>query len=888
MGLKCLYRLYAAGHFSKDLKVKRWVAKDEILARTLVHDGITLLIEINLSMKQVYKIIGAVFLMLCAESPVSFAQNGYIYIHKKTLDENSSINFDFSVTGGPTPVANFALNDQPAQIDLGDIGAAQTGRLWAVGRIDHILYYRNAGSAAWIATGVTNAARVDGGAGSSCYYVTTGGDIWMHDGTTATDIYSGTSAVDVGSGWDNRPYATFADGKIYRYIGGGTTWSLFYGNPKPFANIDVSPADGYIYATCSSSAESYRISPAGSGATMGAPIGNRGSVFYDIAADGLGNVYALISVVTASNGTSRFVHRWVSDTNWSAEEATTNQADRLTGGPAGQLWTTIKLSWDNAGYPYHNIFTRALSGTTNWWIDDERVRTSTVGNSIMIPVAPGTYTITEAAAANWDLQNITIYDPSSNSSMDLNSRTATIVVAANEVVHVIYQNGIVQPFAMANNCGTVYNEDFGTGATGSFGAAFTGQTSYHYIGNSTPAEDGHYKIVSQAFPDFNTWGATGFYDHTTGDGTGRMLAVNAAYDQNEFFRRRFTGIVPGATYNFSAWIANLTPGAPIDPNVSFKVIDPVTRTVLASNTTGNLTGSSTAWRQYTLNFVATTDVIELMLVNNNVGGDGNDLAIDDISFAMVPPTTPVTTIANALCGMPGSITITSPAGAYYEYSKDGTNWQASATFSNLPAGSYTIYAKLAGATGCQATATSVVQEALCVLPLQLVSFSGQAQGQVIKLSWVTSNESDVKQYVIEKSSDGVHFSDMDGVSARNLPGNAYSTTDAHPYPSKNYYRLRSVDIDGRYSVSNVILVQYNYDKPNLSFYPNPVNDKLNITGLKSGDQIQLYSADGKLLSMQKAIGPALQVNMAGYTKGVYHVIIISNSEKVFAEKIVKY
>jgi hypothetical protein len=53
-------------------------------------------------------------------------------------------------------------------------------------------------------------------------------------------------------------------------------------------------------------------------------------------------------------------------------------------------------------------------------------------------------------------------------------------------------------------------------------------------------------------------------------------------------------------------------------------------------------------------------------------------------------------VTNATCyGSTGSIVVSSVAGgtANYTYSKDGTNYQASATFSNLTAGSYDIYAK---------------------------------------------------------------------------------------------------------------------------------------------------------------------------------------------------
>jgi hypothetical protein len=79
--------------------------------------------------------------------------------------------------------------------------------------------------------------------------------------------------------------------------------------------------------------------------------------------------------------------------------------------------------------------------------------------------------------------------------------------------------------------------------------------------------------------------------------------------------------------------------------------------------------------------------------------------------------TPTLTTTNATCnGGTGSIVVSSVAGgtANYTYSKDGTNYQVSSTFSSLTAGNYTIYARdsygevgSTNATVTQPTAVSV-------------------------------------------------------------------------------------------------------------------------------------------------------------------------------------
>ena len=635
------------------------------------------------------------------------AQNGYIYVHKKALDESSSLDFTFNITGGATTVPTFSLNDKPSQIPLADIGSSRTGRLWAVTQ-NGAIYYRSINTTNWVATSVTTGAlRIDGGDGDLSYYTTNTG-VYLFDGTTSALIYSG-STTDIGSGWDNMPYIVDSLGNIDRYSGSGTTWNSFYTTSDWLQSIDVDPSSGNVYVTNTSGVNAYVISQAGVETTMGSPA-DVSTYFNDIAVDALGNVF--ISAYSAVANSSQ-VYKWAGGTSWNAGEATAEYSGNITGGLGGQIWAIIVL--DNSPY-YSNIFSRSSSGSTSWWIDDERVRTSvTNGNSQMIAVAPGTYTVTETVPAGWDLNKVTVFDPSSNSASNVNANTATLTVAANEVVHVVFQDELINPFVMTNSCTASYTEDFGTGATGTYGAAFVGQTPYHYIGDSTPASDGYYKVVSQAFPDFNTWQAITFYDHTSNNGTGRMLAVNAAFDQSEFFRRRFINVVPGATYTFSAWIANLTPSAPIKPNVSFQVVDPSTNTVIASNTTGNLTGTTTQWTQYSLSFLATSNVIDLMLVNNNIGGSGNDLAIDDISFSMDPVPAPITTVTNAGCGVLGNITVTYPLGTNYEYSIDSfaTAAQSSPAFGNLTPGIYTVSVRFVGTVDCFRSKTDTVAATIC-------------------------------------------------------------------------------------------------------------------------------------------------------------------------------
>ena len=188
-------------------------------------------------------------------------------------------------------------------------------------------------------------------------------------------------------------------------------------------------------------------------------------------------------------------------------------------------------------------------------------------------------------------------------------------------------------FCNGNSGDPIFSETFGTGTTN--GPALpAGTTTYNYI-NGGP-QDGDYTISSNT----NWFGWHNTQDHTPGDTNGRSLIVNASFTPGEFYRRSVTGLCGSTSYEFSSWLINLLPqsgcsnaGNPV--NVSFEIWDSSDTNILASGDTGNIFGTNTPiWNQYALVFQtlpSQTSVI-LKMINNGIGGCGNDLAIDDIVF----------------------------------------------------------------------------------------------------------------------------------------------------------------------------------------------------------------------------------------------------------------
>ncbi|GGC37293.1 hypothetical protein GCM10011386_31740 [Parapedobacter defluvii] len=184
----------------------------------------------------------------------------------------------------------------------------------------------------------------------------------------------------------------------------------------------------------------------------------------------------------------------------------------------------------------------------------------------------------------------------------------------------------------------IINITFGTATDPNFG----GGTTTYFHNQTSELNDGEYRLGSNI-----NQGRTGWHnlrDHTNGQGEGMMLIVNASYDAGEFYRIRVSGLCQDTRFRFSAWIANANraeecDGNPIPPNVRFVVEDLNGNVVSSPYATGNIQAtSSPLWQQYGFEFdTGNQSEFDLVLINDNPGGCGNDLAIDDIQFRPYGP-----------------------------------------------------------------------------------------------------------------------------------------------------------------------------------------------------------------------------------------------------------
>jgi len=179
---------------------------------------------------------------------------------------------------------------------------------------------------------------------------------------------------------------------------------------------------------------------------------------------------------------------------------------------------------------------------------------------------------------------------------------------------------------------------------------------------------------------------------------------------------------------------------------------------------------------------------------------------------------------------------------------------------------------------------------LLLLPVQLSYFRATVSGNNVKLFWQTQSESNSKHFVVEKSTDGQNFTELATIAAN---GNStmsknYSFVDNDVKAGSYYFRLKQVDVDGRFIYSQT-LEETIKGSDRISIYPNPASKFVIVSHVdaQAEDQITLYSAAGlKLISKIISAGSIqTQFALSSYPKGSY---IFQLSNKSVIKEAVKF
>lgn len=202
------------------------------------------------------------------------------------------------------------------------------------------------------------------------------------------------------------------------------------------------------------------------------------------------------------------------------------------------------------------------------------------------------------------------------------------------------------------------------------------------------------------------------------------------------------------------------------------------------------------------------------------------------------------------------------------YSTGGWNFIQKATASNFGAGSVTFYGVN---TFGQFTLAS---NGNSPLPVKFINFTATPIGNDVQVSWTTASEQNNRGFAVERATNNMEFEEIGFVESKVINSSRtteYSFTDAKADRSQSlFYRLRQIDLDGKYSYSPIAAVEPDLNGNAVKVFPNPFTNHLSLKGLDAGSEITITDLNGKVILKEMVKGNTAELNLPTDLKaGIY-------------------
>lgn len=186
------------------------------------------------------------------------------------------------------------------------------------------------------------------------------------------------------------------------------------------------------------------------------------------------------------------------------------------------------------------------------------------------------------------------------------------------------------------------------------------------------------------------------------------------------------------------------------------------------------------------------------------------------------------------------------------------------------------------------------------LPVQRLDVTATLKNTNATINWTTENEINTARFVIERSFDNSSFTPIgEKAGAGTFAGvSKYSMNDdiaSVAMYTVIYYRIKQVDMDGRFAYSKVVAVRPGV-KGEAKVWPNPFEDKLAITlssTVAGKVQVRLIDDIGKIVtsgsySVVKGNNQLALTNLTKLAKGIYVVQVTDETGNIsFTQKITR-
>ncbi|MEP7252041.1 MAG: lamin tail domain-containing protein [Ginsengibacter sp.] len=182
------------------------------------------------------------------------------------------------------------------------------------------------------------------------------------------------------------------------------------------------------------------------------------------------------------------------------------------------------------------------------------------------------------------------------------------------------------------------------------------------------------------------------------------------------------------------------------------------------------------------------------------------------------------------------------------------------------------------------------------LPVTLNTFLASKQSTLNKIHWQVNCLSTSVTFTVERSGT---LQDFNGIytstEAQARCASPFDFTDSRPLNGENYYRLKIADVDGHITYSKISVVSNTEIKKDiLQIIPNTVSSAANIHYFANQPgkvQLMVVDVQGKIVKQitlrANAGNNKITLQTENFTKGLYHVGLFSNNEKIAASKFMK-
>ncbi|RYE19999.1 MAG: T9SS type A sorting domain-containing protein, partial [Sphingobacteriales bacterium] len=181
-----------------------------------------------------------------------------------------------------------------------------------------------------------------------------------------------------------------------------------------------------------------------------------------------------------------------------------------------------------------------------------------------------------------------------------------------------------------------------------------------------------------------------------------------------------------------------------------------------------------------------------------------------------------------------------------------------------------------------------------VLPVRFAKVAAKYQGTHVLVTWQTSMEQNNSYFEVEHSADAVNFINAGRVAATNVAnGSSYSFAHNNFITGNNYYRIKQVDLDNKFSHSLIVIANAPIQS-SIAIYPNPVDDILTLDFSKAighkARTVKVLNNLGQVLLQQTIASNAVKTSLvlAGLQPGIYNIeILAADNTRIKTEKIIK-